>query len=182
MYVSLDLAGFRSGSGNLVLGRALPVVGQGADSAAVQSVVPAPKPAARPRKVVVAGLLRGAAGEVLISQRRADQPMGLKWEFPGGKPEPGESPEEALRRELWEELGVRALVDDVYQIVSYPYPEFDLLMLVYNCRLAPDSAAPYARDVAALRYVAPAGLSAYDILPADAPLVERLQREALPRA
>jgi 8-oxo-dGTP diphosphatase len=58
------------------------------------------------RLVVAALILRG--GEVLICQRRPDQPMALKWEFPGGKVENGESAEEALRRELDEELGITA--------------------------------------------------------------------------
>jgi 8-oxo-dGTP diphosphatase len=60
------------------------------------------------RLVVVALILRGR--EVLICQRRADQPMALKWEFPGGKMEPGESAEEALARELDEELGIAAKI------------------------------------------------------------------------
>ena len=60
------------------------------------------------RLVVVALILRGR--EVLICQRRSDQPMALKWEFPGGKMEPGESAEEALARELDEELGIVAKI------------------------------------------------------------------------
>jgi 8-oxo-dGTP diphosphatase len=63
------------------------------------------------RLVVAALILRPAAGggdEVLICQRKPDQPMSLKWEFPGGKIEPGEGPEEALKRELNEELGIDA--------------------------------------------------------------------------
>lgn len=58
------------------------------------------------RFVAAALILRG--DEVLICQRRADQPMALKWEFPGGKIEPGETPEQALARELDEELGIDA--------------------------------------------------------------------------
>jgi 8-oxo-dGTP diphosphatase len=62
------------------------------------------------RLVVAALILRGP--EVLICQRRPDQPMALKWEFPGGKVENGESAEEALRRELDEELGISADIGD----------------------------------------------------------------------
>jgi 8-oxo-dGTP diphosphatase len=60
------------------------------------------------RQVSVALILRG--DEVLICQRRPDQPLGSKWEFPGGKMEPGETAEEALRRELQEELGIDATI------------------------------------------------------------------------
>ena len=64
---------------------------------------------ARARKLVVAALIRDG-GRVLMSRRRADQPMPLLWEFPGGKIEPGETPEQALEREVREELGVGATV------------------------------------------------------------------------
>lgn len=71
-------------------------------------------------RYVVAGLiLRG--GEVLICQRRPDQAMALKWEFPGGKMEPGESPEQALIRELDEELGITATIGTLVAHVRHAY-------------------------------------------------------------
>jgi 8-oxo-dGTP diphosphatase len=75
---------------------------------------------ARPAKSVVAALiLRGS--EVLICQRRADQPMALKWEFPGGKVEAGESLIEALQRELNEELGIEATIGESVARIRHNY-------------------------------------------------------------
>lgn len=70
---------------------------------------PQPRPA-QPALRLVAAALIVKAGEVLICQRRPDQPMALQWEFPGGKIEQGESPEQALARELDEELGITAMI------------------------------------------------------------------------
>jgi 8-oxo-dGTP diphosphatase len=85
--------------------------------------------AAKPlRRVVAAMILRGEAPEqngpdreLFICQRRPDQPMALKWEFPGGKIEPGEGPEEALARELSEELGIAATIGPRVTTVRHSY-------------------------------------------------------------
>lgn len=71
--------------------------------------IPNPRPAGPALRFVVAGLLV-RDGRVLICQRRPNQPMALQWEFPGGKIEQGETPEQALTRELEEELGIRATI------------------------------------------------------------------------
>ena len=133
---------------------------------------------ARARKLVVAGLILGDDGRILITQRRADQALPLQWEFPGGKVEPGEAPAAALVRELREELGVTVAVGRIWDVLFHAYPAFDLVMLVYACRIVDGS--PRAVEVADLAWVAPPDLARWDILPADRPLVERLSVEKLP--
>jgi 8-oxo-dGTP diphosphatase len=129
----------------------------------------------RARKLVVAALVRDERGHILLTQRRADQPMPLLWEFPGGKVEPGEAPVDALVRELAEELGCAARVGRIDEVIFHAYADFDLYMLVYACELIGE---PRAVEVAQLAWVAPAELTRYPVLPADVALVERLAREA----
>lgn len=79
---------------------------------------------AKPLRHVVAALIvrgDGDGREVLICQRRPDQPMGSKWEFPGGKIEPGETPEAALARELNEELGIDATIGAHLTTIRHNY-------------------------------------------------------------
>jgi 8-oxo-dGTP diphosphatase len=127
----------------------------------------------RKRKLVVAALVR-RDGRILLTRRRADQPMPLLWEFPGGKVEEGESPEEALARELVEELGCGGTVGRIFEVVFHRYPEFDLLMLVYACTL---DGEPRPVEVAELAWVAPQEVLKYELLPADIPLCQRLARD-----
>ena len=131
----------------------------------------------RDRKLVVAGLIV-RDGLVLITQRRADQALPLQWEFPGGKVEPGEAPTAALARELREEIGVAVDVGRVWDVLFHAYDAFDLVMLVYACRVV--DGEPRAVEVADLSWVPPAELPGWDILPADRPLVDRLVSEGPP--
>ena len=133
----------------------------------------------RARKLVVAGLIIGEDRRVLITQRRADQALPLQWEFPGGKVEPGEAPAAALVRELREEIGVEVAVGRIWDVLFHPYPDFDLVMLVYACRVV--SGTPRPVEVADLAWVATGELpGGFDILPADRPLVDRLIADGPP--
>jgi 8-oxo-dGTP diphosphatase len=126
----------------------------------------------RPRKLVVAALVR-RGGLVLVSRRRADQPMPLLWEFPGGKVEPGEDPVVALAREVREELGCGARVGRIHEVVFHAYEAFDLVMLVYAVEL---DGEPAAVEVAEVAWVEPTRLPQLDLLPADYPLAHSLAR------
>lgn len=130
----------------------------------------------RARKLVVAGLIRDDRGRILLTKRRPDQALPNQWEFPGGKLEPGESPVAALHRELREEIGVAVELGNVWEALFHAYPDFDLLMLVYPCRIIEGEPRPL--EVAAAEWITVDGLASYDILPADLPLVERLRAEA----
>jgi 8-oxo-dGTP diphosphatase len=125
----------------------------------------------RPRKLVVAALVR-RDGRVLMSRRRADQPMPLLWEFPGGKIEAGEAPEAALAREVREELGCELRVGRIHEVVFHAYADFDLYMLVYRCEIA--SGTPAAVQVAEVAWVEAARLPELELLPADYPLARAL--------
>lgn len=121
---------------------------------------------------VVAAALVAGDGRVLLAQRPQGKSLAGLWEFPGGKLEPGESPEAALRRELDEELGIAAEELAPFTFVSFAYPDFHLLMLLYWCRRW--QGEPHGRDGQALRWEHPAAMAALPMPPADVPLVAAL--------
>lgn len=110
-----------------------------------------------------------------MSRRRADQAMPNLWEFPGGKVEEAEAPTAALAREVREELGCRVDVGRIFEVVFHAYPAFDLVMLVYACRIS--EGEPSALQVAEIAWVVPEEIEGLDLLPADYPLARRLAAE-----
>jgi 8-oxo-dGTP diphosphatase len=126
------------------------------------------------KQVLVVAALIERDGQILVTQRRADQSLPLSWEFPGGKIEPGESPTQALQREIQEELGCAITVGEVEDVVFFAYDDFDLIMPVYWAKLS--AGEPWARQVAALAWRNRDGLVSLTFAPADVPLVHRLAR------
>jgi 8-oxo-dGTP diphosphatase len=124
--------------------------------------------------LVAACALVDPDGRVLIAQRPAGKTMAGLWEFPGGKVEAGERPEDTLIRELEEELGI--LVDEQclapLTFASHSYPEFHVLMPLYICRRWNGTVAP--REGQPLVWVRPRELRKYPMPPADEPLVSHL--------
>ena len=129
-----------------------------------------------PRIVLVSAVaLVDPDGRVLLAQRPAGKPMAGLWEFPGGKVNPGETPETALIRELAEELGIDVAASCLGPLTfaSYTYSNFHLLMPLYVCRKW--SGIPMAREGQRLAWVRPARLGDYPMPPADKPLVAMLR-------
>lgn len=119
--------------------------------------------------VVCAIIERG--DEVLCAQRSANMSLPLKWEFPGGKLECNESAEEALIREIEEELGVRVEIEMALPYSDHHYvPEKCIRLIPFVCSIAPD-ANPGAREHAELRWVAKNQLLELDWAAADVPIV-----------
>ena len=124
--------------------------------------------------VVVACALVDADGRVLIAERPAGRSMAGLWEFPGGKVEAGERPEETLIRELEEELGitVKEVCLAPLTFASHTYPEFHLLMPLYVCRRWDGVVTP--QEGQRLAWVRPNQLKEYPMPPADLPLISHL--------
>jgi 8-oxo-dGTP diphosphatase len=137
--------------------------------------MPNPGSKATPLFPVVAAALIDRQGRVLVQQRPAGKHMAGLWEFPGGKVEPGETPEAALVRELHEELGIAieeaALVPLTF--ASAPLGERHLLLLLYLCR--DWQGEPQALDAVALQWVRPADMRALAMPPADQPFIAILE-------
>ncbi|GAA4767833.1 (deoxy)nucleoside triphosphate pyrophosphohydrolase [Stakelama sediminis] len=135
----------------------------------------APKQNDSPWFTVVAAALVDADGRVLVQQRPPGKPMAGLWEFAGGKPEAGETPEAALVRELHEELGIATEESCLAPaaFASEPLGERHLLLLLYVLRKW--QGIPQARHATALQWLRPVELHRLDMPPADRPLIGLLE-------
>lgn len=130
---------------------------------------------------VVAAIIHDGQGRVFATQRGYGD-MKDGWEFPGGKMEPGETPEEALRREIWEELETRIVVERLMQTVEWDYPvstsgheAFHLTMHCYWCHV--ESGHLTLKEHEAARWLAKEQLDSVDWLPADRVVIHQLKNK-----
>jgi 8-oxo-dGTP diphosphatase len=128
---------------------------------------------------VVAAALINSEGQALVQMRAADRSMAGLWEFPGGKVELNERPEDALVRELREELGIKVQPDDLIPLsfASAPLGQKHLLLLLYTCRNW--IGEPASLDAEAVQWCRIEELQTLDMPPADVPLVKALMTQVL---
>ncbi len=120
---------------------------------------------------VVAAIIR--KGDKIFATQRGYGDFKDWWEFPGGKMEPGETPEEALKREIREELSTEISVDEFLCTVEYDYPKFHLTMHCYLCSLQTEGL--HLNEHEAARWLSKSQLDSVDWLPADKVVVEKLR-------
>lgn len=125
--------------------------------------------------LVSAAALIDPDGRVLLAQRPEGKSMAGLWEFPGGKIEPGETPEAALIRELYEELGIETWESCLAPLTfaSHTYDGFHLLMPLFACRKW--QGTPMSREGQSLKWTQPSRLRDFPMPPADIPLIPILR-------
>ncbi len=114
-------------------------------------------------------------GRVLVAQRPPHKHLALKWEFPGGKVEPGEEPAAALVREIKEELGCDIAVGRALPRSTHAYATITIELIPFCCQLAAGSAEPHPNEHTAVLWVMPGELKTLDLAAADWPVVAALE-------
>lgn len=122
---------------------------------------------------VVAGIVFDSEMRVLIAERRGDGPFHGLWEFPGGKITSGESPEDALRRELSEEIGIAVRRCQSFMRVQHDYP--DRQVKLHFFKIFDWAGEVHGREGQALRWLLPQDIRIEEMLPADAPVIDSLR-------
>lgn len=124
--------------------------------------------------IVVAAGIVSRKGKIMLCQRRPGDKLALKWEFPGGKLEPGESPQQALERELREELAIETRTERIFD-VHHTNGDREILVLFFRSELI--SGEPKTIECNAIEWVSPKDLPKYDLAPADLEVATRLSQE-----
>jgi len=122
-------------------------------------------------KKVTAAIIK-KKDKYLITQRARNDQLALMWEFPGGKVEVGESPQESLKREIKEELNLDVLVKDQLATSIYEYDSGTIELLAYSAVIVGGALKLNIHNDA--KWVTPEQLSSYDLCPADVPIVEHI--------
>jgi 8-oxo-dGTP diphosphatase len=128
-------------------------------------------------KVAAALILRD--GKILVGQRQKGDSHGLKWEFPGGKVERGETPKDALARELEEELGIQARIGPEVVRYSWSYPKRATILLIFY-KVTEFGGDPQSIAFEQITWDYPANLPSYDFLDGDVDFVRRLANGDIP--
>ncbi|MCR4604123.1 MAG: (deoxy)nucleoside triphosphate pyrophosphohydrolase [Prevotella sp.] len=121
---------------------------------------------------VVAAIIHDQQGRIFATQRGYGD-MKDGWEFPGGKMEPGETPEQALRREIWEELRTHIVIERWVYTVEWDYPKFHLTMHCFWCNI--EGGQPVLTEHEAARWLEASQIDDVDWLPADREVVDHLK-------
>jgi len=121
---------------------------------------------------VVAAIIHDEQNRIFATQRGYGDWKDY-WEFPGGKMEPGESPEEALKREIWEELETRIVIERFVKTIEWDYPTFHLVMHCFWCRVK--SGALTLKEHEAARWLSTEELRSVNWLPADLQLLDEIR-------
>ncbi|MBE2978067.1 (deoxy)nucleoside triphosphate pyrophosphohydrolase [Priestia megaterium] len=125
-------------------------------------------------KKVTAAIIKDK-NRLLIAKRHSKDPLGGKWEFPGGKIEPGETPQVCLVREIKEELGVDVEIGPFYDDNVYSSQDHDIHLLFYWAEVINGEVIPVVHDD--LKWITIEELANFDFAPADIPIVKRLMKE-----
>lgn len=129
------------------------------------------------KTILVCAAIIQSENKILICQRPKDSKAGsLKWEFPGGKIEFGESPQDALFREINEELGVNISISNLFSVSSHVYQnQTHVILITYLCKIV--SGEIQKREIADFKWAEKSLLPSFDFLSADLPIIQKILRE-----